>query len=92
MLEIDYLCGECSHRLRASRTPYGQWQIVCSYCYSGAEDDNPDDGVGDTIEDAIEDYRDSCDLHDRPGPVSIHDLEEVQAEGEAIFQELGPSK
>ena len=88
MPELDYLCGECRHRLRASRTPYGQWQIVCSYCYSGAEDDNPDDGVCDTIEDAIEDYRDSCEMNNRPGPVSVEALEEEHAEGEAMLEEL----
>ena len=89
MPELDYLCGNCGRRL-ISLSEERKWNVACNSCWYWSA--NPDIGWGDTIEDALDAYRDSCDIHDRPGPMSIHDLEEIQAEGEAILQELGPRK
>ena len=63
--------------------------MFCENCYSGADDNyRPDVGWGDTITEALDDYRDSCELHGRPGPVSVQALEEEHAEGEAMLEEL----
>ena len=90
MPEIDYLCSSCWHRLATRNTCFSTrpWVVFCENCLSDTKDHSPNFGWGDTIEDALDAYRDSRELHDRPGPVSINDLEEVQAEGEAILREL----